>query len=317
MKVIKTPFGKSIIIALTLMLMLVTALSLGACGGSNEDTGNTDGQTEPVRIGTKPMTESRIIGEMLGLLIKGAGYEVEITKDIAGGTTNIMPLMEKGDLDLYPEYTGTGWMTVLKHDDVPTSGDELFANLNEEYQSRFDMKWVGLYGFNNTYTFAVSNDFADKYKLVTMSDLAKVSDKAVFGGNGDYMERADGFEAVKNEYGFDFKDVMDIDMGLKYEALKSGEIDVTNAFTTDAQLSKASVIVLKDDKGFFGEYLASTVVRNDALKKFPKLEEILNTMDGIISDREMSSMNYSVEVDGKDEATVAEEYLINKGLIEQ
>lgn len=313
MKLTKSIYGKTLLISLALLLVL----SMTACGGSDIDSGTGEDTSDPVKIATKPMTESRILGEMLGLLIEEEGYTVEITKDIAGGTTNIMPAMEKGDFDLYPEYTGTGWMTVLKHEDVPEDSDDLFKQLNEEYESDYSMKWVGLYGFNNTYAFAVSNDFAKEYDLKTMSDLADVSSNAVFGGNGDYMERPDGFEAVKDEYGFNFKDVMDIDMGLKYEALASGDIDVTNAFTTDAQLSKAPVTVLEDDKKFFGEYLASTIVRNDALDKWSNLQSALEKMDGLINDMDMSGMNYRVEVDGEFEKDVAKDYLVEKGLIKE
>lgn len=295
-------------------LILILALTFTACGGSS-DMEEGKAEKEVLKIGTKPMTESRILGEMLGLLADQAGYGYEITKDVAGGTTNIMPAMEKGDLDLYPEYTGTGWMTVLKHEELPSDSDELFKKLNEEYESQYSMNWVGLYGFNNTYAFAVSDDFAKEHDLKTMSDLAKVAGQAVFGGNGDYMERPDGFDAVVKEYGMEFKDTMDIDIGLKYEALESGDIDVTNAFTTDAQLSKAPVTVLKDDKGFFGEYFASTVVRTDALEKFPELEAALTKMNNLITDKEMSTMNYEVEVDGQDEKTVATNYLTDKGII--
>mgnify|MGYP004602990417 FL=1 len=119
-------------------------------------------------------------------------------------------------------------------------------------------------------------------------------------------------------YGLNFKKVMDIDIGLKYQALASGDIDVTNAFTTDAQLANPdnNVVTLEDDKHLQVNYFCSTVVRNNALERFPGLEEVLMQMDGILSDTEMAQLNYQVEVEGKDEQDVAREYLTEKGLLE-
>ena len=191
----------------------------------------------------------------------------------------------------------------------------MLEKLKEEYEEKFDMTWAGLYGFNNTFTVAVRKEAADKYKLKTTSDMADVSDQLVFGGNPDYIEREDGFNLLCETYGLDFKDVRDIDIGLKYEAMEQGDIDVTNGFTTDAQLSRDDIAVLEDDKHLQVNYFCSTVVRKDALETYPGLEETLLKMDGILTDKEMAALNYQVEVEGKDEAEVAEEFLKEKGLM--
>lgn len=271
----------------------------------------------PVRIATKPMTEQYILGEMLGLLAEDAGYEAEITKGIGGGTSNIQPAMEKGEFDLYPEYTSSGWVMVLGHESGSIEDDEILAQLQKEYQERFGMTWVGLYGFNNTYTVAVRGEIAGEYGLKTTSDLAAVAGELTFGGNPDYLERADGFQAVCDTYGLEFGKVVDIDIGLKYQALASGDIDVTNAYTTDAQLANPNnkVTVLEDDKHLQVNYFCSTVVRQDALEKFPGLEAALMKLDGALSDGEMAELNYKVEVEGLDEKDVARDFLIGKGLL--
>ena len=250
------------------------------------------------------------------LIEEKAGYEVELTKGIGGGTSNIQPAMEKGEFDLYPEYTSSGWILVLGHEAGEVSDDEMFEKLKEEYEENYDMTWVGLYGQNNTYAVVVRSDTAEEYGLETCSDLAKVSDKLVFGGNPDYIERADGLPGVSEAYGFEFKDIMDIDIGLKYEALRNGDIDVTNGYTTDAQISQDDVKALKDDKNYQVNYFCSTVVREDALERFPKLEETLELMDGILTDQKMAELNYQVEEEGKDEADVARDYLVSEGIIE-
>lgn len=295
---------------LALVLALAAALSLSACGRSAANAG-------PIKIATKPMTEQYILGEMLGLILEDAGFEVEITKGIGGGTNNIHPAMEKGEFDLYPEYTSSGWVMVLDHDAVGMDDGEMLTRLKEEYQDKFGMTWVGLYGFNNTFAVAVREEIAQKYNLKTTSDLAAVAGELNFGGNPDYIERADGFTLLAETYGLNFKSVSDIDIGLKYQALQNGDIDVTNAFTTDAQLGNQDVplVTLEDDLHLQVNYFCSTVVRQDALESHPGLEEALMKMDGLLSDSEMAHLNYLVEVEGSDEKETARTFLVEKGVL--
>ena len=270
----------------------------------------------PIKIATKPMTEQFILGEMLKLVIEDTtDYSVELTKGIGGGTNNIMPAMESGDFDLYPEYTSSGYIMVLKHDSDGISDEDMWKQLQKEYKDKYDMSWIGQYGFNNTYALIVREEAAKKYNLTKTSQLAEVSDELVFGGNSDYIERKDGFHLLCDTYGLKFKDVKDIDIGLKYEALKKGDIAVSNGFTTDAQLSNDNVRVLEDDKHLQVNYFCSNVVRNDTLKSHPGLEEAIMKLDNSITDKEMASLNYKVEVEGKEDVQVAKDYLTEKGII--
>lgn len=296
---------------LACLLVLACLPGLTACGGSPSASAG------PVKIATKPMTEQYILGEMLGLLIEDAGYEVELTKGIGGGTNNIHPAMEKGEFDLYPEYTSSGWVMVLGHEAGEVDDQEMLDKLKAEYQDEFQMTWVGLYGFNNTYTIAVREETARQYGLKTTSDLAAAAGELIFGGNPDYLERADGFSLLSETYGLEFKDVRDIDIGLKYQALQNGDIDVTNAFTTDAQLGSesAKLVTLEDDLHLQVNYFCSTVVRQDALEKYPGLEDALMKMDGLLSDGEMAHLNYLVEVEGADEKEAARNFLVEKGVL--
>lgn len=323
-------------------LALAVMVSAAGCGGKGTGEGTSAASEEtvaaaesaqeteaessagenagPVRIATKPMTEQYVLGEMLGLLIEdGTGYSVEITKGIGGGTSNIQPAMEKGEFDLYPEYTSSGWVLVLGNSAEGMSDEEMFEALKAQYEEKFGMTWLGLYGFNNTYTVVVRGEVAEEYGLEKTSDLAAVAGDLTFGGNPDYLEREDGFPALCDTYGLEFGKVADIDIGLKYQALASGDIDVTNAYTTDAQLGNEAMNVkaLEDDKHLQVNYFCSTVVRQDALEKFPGLEDVLMEMDGILSDGEMAKLNYQVEVEGKDEKDVARDFLVQKGLLEE
>ena len=171
--------------AVLAILMLGT---LTGCGGGAASGGET-GSGDPVRIATKPMTEQYILGEMLGLLIEQAGYDVEITKGVGGGTSNIQPAMESGEFDLYPEYTSSGWVLVLDHQAEGVDDAEMFTRLQQEYEEKFHMTWVGKYGFNNTFTVAVRGDVAEQYGLETTSDLAGAAGELTFGGNPDYLAR--------------------------------------------------------------------------------------------------------------------------------
>lgn len=277
-------------------------------------TGCAKKEAEVIKIASKPMTEQYILTEILGQLIEhDLGVKTEITKGVGGGTTNIQPALLKGEFDLYPEYTGTGWLTVLKKEQE-NDPEVLYENLQKGY-GEMGLQWSGLYGFQNSYVLAVRREAAEEYSLTTFSDLAAASQNLVFGGNPDYMEREDGFNYLASSYNMDFKDVKDIDIALKYTAMADKQIDVTNAFTTDAQLIVADVTLLEDDQHIFATYYGGTIVRQDTLKKFPKLADTLEKLTGQISDDEMRAMNYAVEVEQKDEKDVAKDFLASKGLL--
>lgn len=294
------------------------ALSLTACGGDNDTPSGGEGSDlPPIQIATKPMTEQYILGEILKQVIEDkTGYTCEVTEGIAGGTNNIMPAMESGEFDLYPEYTSSGYVMVLGHDAVGVDDEAMWEQLLQEYHDNYQMTWVGQYGFNNTFCLVVRGDVAEEYGLVTSSDLTAVSDQLVFGGNPDYIERADGYNMLCDTYGYHFKDTVGIDIGVKYAALDNGDIDVTNGFTTDAQLSAQDVVVLEDDKHLQVNYFCSTVVREDTLEEYPGLEDALMLMDGLLTDEDMSRLNYLVEVEGQDEADVAHDFLVEKGILD-
>lgn len=279
-------------------------------------TGCSAKETDKIKIATKPMTEQFILSEMLALLIEQeTGLESEITKGIGGGTSNIHPAIVNGEFDLYPEYTATSWFMVLNRTDLPDD-EMVFAELQKKYSEQYGLTWVGEYGFNNTYAVVVRKEVADQYGLQTCSDLAKVSDQLIFGANPDYLERPDGYFTLCEAYGFNFKHTMEIDIGLRYTALANTEIDVVTAFTTDPQLSTGNLTVLEDDKGYFTNYFAGTVVREDALEKYPGLETALLKMDKILSDSKMAELSYALEVDHRDEKDIAREFLMEKGLLD-
>lgn len=284
--------------------MVALMLALPACAKREEGAS--------IRMATKPMTEQFILASMMQTLIEqDTDLTVELTEGVGGGTTNIHPAMVKGEFDFYPEYTGTGWSNVLKREGLYT--EDLFGQLEDGYKE-LGMTWVGMLGFNNTYGIAVRKEIADQHDLKTISDLAAVADQLVFGANYDFYEREDGFDALCSTYGLQFKDTVDMDIGLKYDAIRQKEIDVMNAFTTDGQLSAADVVVLADDKNLYPSYMCGFVVRDEVVAEHPELLDVFGKVENVLTDGKMARMNYLVEVDGQDPAAVATNFLREAGL---
>lgn len=268
-----------------------------------------------INIATKPMTEGYILGQMLTELIEqDTDLKVNITNGVGGGTSNIHPAIVKGEFDLYPEYTGTSWEAVLKKE--ASYNESKFDELQKEYKEKYNLEYVNLYGFNNTYGLAVNKDIAEKYNLKTYSDLAKISNNLIFGAEYDFFEREDGYKELQKVYNMNFKKQIDMDIGLKYQAMKDKKIDVMVIFTTDGQLAISDVVVLEDDKKMYPSYRAGTVVRSEILSEYPELKPVLEKLNNILDDKTMADLNYQVESKGKKPEDVAREYLQEKGLLE-
>ena len=268
-----------------------------------------------INIATKPMTEGYILGQMLTELIEqDTDLKVNMTTGVGGGTSNIQPAMVKGEFDLYPEYTGTSWEAVLKKEG--SYDESKFDELQKEYKEKYNLEYVNLYGFNNTYGLAVNRNIAEKYNLKTYSDLAKVSNNLIFGAEYDFFEREDGYKELQKVYNMNFKKQIDMDIGLKYQAMKDKKIDVMVIFTTDGQLAISDVVVLEDDKKMYPSYRAGTVVRSEILSEYPELKPVLEKLNNILDDKTMADLNYQVESEGKKPEDVAREYLQEKGLLE-
>jgi osmoprotectant transport system permease protein len=268
-----------------------------------------------LHMATKPMTEQYIIGSMMKDLIEAnTNLKVELTTGVGGGTSNIEAGMEKGEFDFYPEYTGTGWNAVLKKASV--YNESMFSQLQAVY-AKMGMTWTGMLGFNNTFGLCVRRDIAEKYNLKTYSDLASIAGKLIFGAEPDFFGREDGYPALQKVYGIKFAKTLDIDIGLKYEAIEKKQIDAMNIFTTDGQLAAAPVKVLKDDKGLYPSYRCGFVVRQAVLKAHPELQRVFDEVTNILTDDKMAAMNYAVESEKKDPEEVAAQFLKDKGLLKK
>lgn len=286
-----------------MLLLLAAVMAFSGCGRN----GNT------IRMATKPMTEQFILASMMKTLIEQeTELKVEVTEGVGGGTSNIQPAMVKGEFDFYPEYTGSGWNAVLKENSV--YNESMFETLQARYD-KMDMEWAGMLGFNNTYGLAVTKKCAEQYGIKTYSDLAAVSDQLVFGAEYDFFEREDGYKALCSTYDLVFQNTVDLDIGLKYDALNQGKIDVMNIFTTDGQLSVSDAVVLTDDKGLYPSYMCGFVVRKEVLENHPELKEVFQMVENFITDEELARLNFLVEAEGKSPEETAALFLKEKGLI--
>lgn len=264
--------------------------------------------TETITVASKPTSEQFILGEIISQTIEN-NTDIKVIRKfgIGGGTTNIHPAMISGDLDIYVEYSGTAWLNVLE-EKLPPNNQINYETLNQIYQEKFRLKWLGLLGFNNTYGLAISKTHSD---ISTYSDLAQKSPDFTFGAEFDFFERSDAFPGLKKNYPFDFKILEEMDINLRYQSFEQGKIDAVDVFTTDAQIKNLNLKVLKDDKNYFPNYEAGIVIREDIAKKYPEVEKLLSNLKGKISTEKMQQLNYEVEVQKKSPAEVAQDFLKN------
>lgn len=299
-KVVKK--SKKISAVISIILLLIIPINMFLLN-RNKDT---------INIATKPMTEQYILGEILSQLIKKeTNLKVNVTYDVAGGASNIHPAILKKQFDIYPEYTGTIYNAILKKDDIYTNNK---LNFIEDEYDKLGLTLKGFYGFNNTYSIAIRKEIAEKYNLKTFSDLAKVSDQLIFGAEYDFFEREDGYKEISKIYGFNFKEIKDLDISIKYEAIEQNKIDVMSVFTTDARLNQSNLKILEDDKQFYPSYNCVNVVRKEILEKYPELNKVFNMITNLINDETMSKLNAKVEIEKIDPKVVAKEFLQEKFL---
>ncbi|HAQ08298.1 MAG TPA: glycine/betaine ABC transporter substrate-binding protein [Bacillus bacterium] len=294
---------KSIVVLFALLFLT----GINACSNDTQDK---------IVISGKMWTEQYILPHILSEYIQAkTDYEVEV-KDGLGEVSILTPAIEKGDIDMYVEYTGTGLEAVLKEKAKQgESADDIFDRVKKGYKDKYDVVWLEPLGYENTYTLAYTKD--KNINAKNFSDLVPYSKDLSFGAPHQFYERADGYDALVEAYGFNFKNSDSFDPNIMYEAVKDGKIDVIPAFTTDGRIARYDLASLKDDKGFFPPYYAAPIVRQEVLDNFPDLEKTLNGLAGKISEEEMSEMNAKVDIDKEDPKEVAKDFLVQKGLIKE
>jgi len=294
------------------LILAALMLLLSACEGI-PITGQGDQAT--IRVGSKDFTEQFLIGEMYALVLENAGFKVERKLNL-GGTPVAQQALLSNEIDLYPEYTGTGLLTVLKQP-VSSDREEVFNTVHDMYLEQFNLVWLEPSPMNNTQALAMTREGAAKYGIKTISDMVAVADQLVMAGPPEFQEREDGLPGLKAAYGdFNLREYRAVDPGLRYQALTEGESDVVVAFGTDGEIAAFDLVLLEDDKGLFPPYQVAPVVRQDVLEANPEIETALNTLAPVLTDEVMRELNYEVSGNQREPADVAREFLTEQGLIE-
>ncbi|PKP01316.1 MAG: glycine/betaine ABC transporter substrate-binding protein, partial [Bacteroidetes bacterium HGW-Bacteroidetes-9] len=214
------------------------------------------------------------------------------------------------------EYTGTAWLFVLKEPQI-NNPDSLYSALKKAYADKFSLNWLCRLGFNNTFTLALPESLAQNEQITTFSELAAKSNEFTFGAEFDFFEREDGFTGLNRVYPFSFKNKVELDVNLKFQALENHTVDVINAFSTDSRIRQMNLRVLKDDKLFFPAYQAGIVIRNEIQQKYPELAGLFQQLEGLIDDETMLKLNYEVEIQKKSPDEVAHAFLKLQGLLKK
>jgi len=227
--------------------VLIGALLLTACAPSGS---NQEESLGTIAVGSKDFTEQFIVAEMYAQVLENAGFTVERKLNL-GGTPIAQEAILNGDIDLYPEYTSTGLLTVLKLSPIQDA-QEIYSTVKENYEEQFHLTWLEPSPFNNTQALAITQETAEKYAIRTYSDLSEKAPELILGGPAEFLEREDGIKGLQEAYGgFEFKEVKQLGTGsLRYQALMDGQVDVVVAFGTDGAIEGNDLVVLVDDLGF-------------------------------------------------------------------
>ncbi len=267
-------------------------------------------------IGSKNFTESRLLGEMMAMMIESrTDLEVEHRAGL-GGTLVCWTALKRGEIDMYPDYTGTGWSIVLKEPGKVSNPLRAFLFVKERYKALYDVDWLDPFGLNNTYALAMREDLAAKLGIRSISDLKRHESELHAGFSIEFMNREDGWPGLSKYYGLEFAQVRALEHGLAYEAVAAGQIDLLDAYSTDGKLMRYPLRVLKDDRGFFPPYNAAPIVRGATLRAHPEIREALAPLAFAIPDSTMIRLNYAVEEEGRSFHDVAHDFLVSRDLLE-
>ncbi|MCR5156416.1 MAG: glycine/betaine ABC transporter substrate-binding protein [Butyrivibrio sp.] len=268
---------------------------------------NESKSLEKVRIGSKDFTENEIVAELYALALEDAGYEVERVFDISSSV--IHQSIVSDEIDLYPEYTGTGLLSILQLDLV-TDPDEVYRIVKEKYEEQFGITWLDYAKANDGQGIFISKAASDEYGIKTLSDLQANAENIRFASQGEFDEREDGIPGLEKVYGeFNWKSSKVYDNGLKYEVVENDEADAAPAYTTEGQLSQTDkFVLLEDDKQVWPPYNLAPVVRDNVLESAPDIAEVLNKVSAALDTPTITALNAKVDVDKEEYEDVAKEF---------
>ncbi|NJL03762.1 MAG: quaternary ammonium transporter [Chloroflexaceae bacterium] len=299
-------------------VMVAVMLVVTACGSDRQlpaATGIPPSADTPIRIGSKDFTEQFILGEMYAFILEDAGLPVERMLNM--GSTDIVQLaLLSNDVDLYPEYTGTGLLNVLR---LPISDDpsQVYELVRAGYAEQFNLIWLDPAPMNNTQALAMTRKRAEELGIVTISDMVAQADQLVMIGPPEFQEREDGLPGLQAVYGnFALREFKPIAPDNRYQALAEGAGDITVAFGTDGEIAVFDLVLLEDDQQLFPPYQVAPVIRANVLATHPQIAPALNRLAPLLDDATMQRLNNEVSGNKRSPAAVAREFLEAQGLIQ-
>jgi osmoprotectant transport system substrate-binding protein len=315
----KTKLIRAVPVLLTGLAFLLAA----ACGnvGGTDSSGSGGGGGPTITVGSKNFTEQYILGNMYVQALDANGFNGVAKLDL-GSEQIADKALQNGQIDLYPEYTGTALVAIVPYKGNPADLNSPQATYEAAKKGYAERKPADTMltpaPFNNTYGIFVRKSVADREDLTNMGDLATASKDLTFISFSEFQNRSDGYPNVKENYpAFDFKEIKIVnELGLRYSGLESGEGDVGVGFTTDGQLTSDQLVVMKDPKSIWPFYYPAPVVRSGVLKKYPKIEKVLNEVSASLDVETMRELNGQVDLDQEDPEDVAKQHLEEEGIID-
>jgi osmoprotectant transport system substrate-binding protein len=307
--------------AIPAVLTAVALALLTACGNVGGEQASDQGGGPAITIGSKDFTEQYILGELYAQALEANGFNVE--KKLNLGSEQIADkALQNGQIDMYPEYTGTALVATLPYEGDPAdlkTPEETYQKARELYAQRDPADTMLTPApFNNSYGIFVREDVAEERDLETLADLAEASPDLTFVSYSQFQNRSDGYPNMQKNYpALDFGEIKIVNqLGLRYQGLQGGEGDVGVGFTTDGQLASDELVVMEDPKGIWPFYYPAPVVRSDVLEQNPKMEEVLNSVSESLDVETMRELNGQVDLDQEDPEDVAAEHLEDEGIVE-
>ncbi|MBS4761531.1 glycine/betaine ABC transporter substrate-binding protein [Carnobacteriaceae bacterium zg-ZUI252] len=299
----------------TILLCVMTTALIGLVVFDKNSTTPQTTQKNQIRIGSKDFTENVIVSEIYAQALEYHGYSVTRVQNIASSV--IHNAIVNDEIDLYPEYTGTGLLSILK-EQMQTDPLKVYETVKAQYEQKFQLMWLNYASANDGQGLVIRTQVARELNIKTISDLQQHANQLRFASQGEFDQREDGIVGLTKVYGpFQWKANQVYDNSLKYKILENDQADVTPAYTTEGQLVNTQTFtVLEDDKQFWPPYNLAPVVRRSTLQNTPEIADILNKVSAHLDTQTMTTLNAKVDVEGQDYAKVAKEYFesIKNGL---
>ena len=295
------------------VLAVAAVVAIAACAGAAiwGISHARRGGVPPVVVASKDFTEQVLLGEMVAQMLERDGVPVSRKFELSGDLCH-RALLE-GTADTYVEYTGTSYLTILKHDPL-TDPRAVYDRVKAEYAQRFDLAVLEPLGFEDTFAILVRGDDARRLGLRTISDVAKYAPKWRAGFGQDFMSREDGYPGFSKAYDLTFREApLEMDLSLTYRALASGQVDLIAGNSTDGLIDQLGLVQLVDDRHYFPPYEAAPIVRRETFERVPAIARALAALAGRVSDKDMRRMNYAVDGEKRDPRDVVREFLDSLG----